>query len=229
MPVNNKPLVVFAIPSLVGGGAERVVVNLANQFSCNGYGVHILLLSGDKSSPYASQIDDRVEIVSLRSKQKQYNIFLKMLLVFPLLCKLMKYFQRHKPALIFANLCAPQIILASSLSETNPPVVIIEHSVAFPPNSVKTIRNRVIHILMACSYPKARKFVGVSRGVMNDFLSRGYVFVDQVTYIYNPIITTQIRKAIENKIEPDFFKSPYFFEYGKIGGSEKFSPIAASV
>ena len=47
LPPNSLPLVSIFLPSFESGGAEKVVVQLANQFSAYGLSVDIICINSD--------------------------------------------------------------------------------------------------------------------------------------------------------------------------------------
>lgn len=57
--------IVFVLPSMAGGGSERVVANLANYYVNNGYSVAILMFA---SNEVAYELDSRVETVLVGTK-----------------------------------------------------------------------------------------------------------------------------------------------------------------
>lgn len=54
--------IMFIIPRMVGGGAERVISVLANEFVNRGIGVKILMTSG---SDMAYKLDERIEVIQI--------------------------------------------------------------------------------------------------------------------------------------------------------------------
>ena len=65
--------IVFILPSLKGGGAERVIVTLANGFKKKGNEVYLLLINDEIA--YSKEIIDGVRIVNLGSKRVLFSIF----------------------------------------------------------------------------------------------------------------------------------------------------------
>ena len=57
-----KGKIVFVIPDMPGGGTERVVALLANEYAARGIAVSILLFAGHQT---AYPLDERIEVVSL--------------------------------------------------------------------------------------------------------------------------------------------------------------------
>ena len=54
--------IVFVIPDMPGGGTERVVALLSNEYAKKGHSVSIMLFAG-KETAYA--LDDRIEVISM--------------------------------------------------------------------------------------------------------------------------------------------------------------------
>ena len=67
-----KSISIF-VADLRGGGAERVMVTLANELANCGYRVDLLLLNAE--GPYLSEVSNRVEIVELKANRAIYSIF----------------------------------------------------------------------------------------------------------------------------------------------------------
>ena len=92
----NKKLTIF-LPTLMGGGAEKVMVTLANEFVERGIGVDLVLAKAQ--GPYLSQIDQRIMIVDLKSNKQ----------IFCLL-GLLKYLRKERPSVMLSALSTANII-----------------------------------------------------------------------------------------------------------------------
>ena len=76
----SKRIALFS-PSLDGGGAERVMMNLARGFIDRGYTVDLVLSSA--KGEYLEQLDSRVRLVDLRARRVATslpNLYLSLLL-----------------------------------------------------------------------------------------------------------------------------------------------------
>lgn len=60
------------LPSLRGGGAERVMVTLANGFAERGYSVDLVLASAE--GPYLGRVDDSVRVVDLKAGRVLHSL-----------------------------------------------------------------------------------------------------------------------------------------------------------
>ena len=86
--------IVFVLPDLPGGGSERVVAMLANEYVKRGYQVAILLFAG---SQVAYQLDERIEIF-IAGKASGGNPFIQLSRLF----KMRRYYKKNKSCYIFS-------------------------------------------------------------------------------------------------------------------------------
>ena len=83
--------VLFILPSLRGGGAERVMVTLLKHLNRDKFDLHLALVS--KEGPYLIEVPDDVPIYDLGVKRVRYA-FVPML----------KLIRRLKPDIVFSTL-----------------------------------------------------------------------------------------------------------------------------
>jgi glycosyltransferase involved in cell wall biosynthesis len=169
------------LPSLAGGGAERTVVNLANQFA--NYGHHVQLVTGKeqadelRSSKYIGLVDKKVALVELSvpaTIKKSLGIILG-------IRGLIKAF---KPDVIFSTrLPANLITLISMIGIRNVGRVIIRESVV----RSFTVRGDFKRWLVGLAYNRADKVISLSKGVAEDLIHEFGVVEDKVCVVYNPV------------------------------------------
>lgn len=86
--------IVFVIPDMPGGGTERVVALLSNEYARKGHSVSIMLFAGNQTA-YA--LDGRVEVVSMAGASSgSFRIRLKRL------DNMRRYFKKNKGCLIYS-------------------------------------------------------------------------------------------------------------------------------
>jgi glycosyltransferase involved in cell wall biosynthesis len=218
MSNQEKKLISFILPILVGGGLERVVVNLANQFARNGYPVDIVLWSGIAESPYNDDIDDSIKVISIRGPQKQYNFLIKGLVALFSLKKLIKYIAQANPGVIFASNCEHVTILANELTKNKAKLVVMIHMDPSFLSFLKMQGNNmgrlfILRMLSKWLYPKADRIIGVSKGIADFMIKDGIASQEKTGYIYNPAFTSSLRekskespthKWLLNKTRPVF-------------------------
>ena len=84
--------IVFILPDLRAGGAEKVCINLATDWISKGHSITFVLMNKEEGE-YLENISKKIRIVSLK-KKKLREIF------FPLI----NFFYNHKPDVIFAQM-----------------------------------------------------------------------------------------------------------------------------
>lgn len=179
------------VPSLNGGGAERIMVQLANLFSAQGHSVDLVLAKAE--GPYRSLVSSAVRVVDLKCSRVAWSIF-----------PLARYLRRECPdsmlsALGYANLAA---ICAKLVSRRNVRLVVAEHSTLSASNkTVKKLRVRMMPWIMRIAYPFADKVVTVSDGVAKDLIYTLGLESGTVETIYNPLDVDEIARLSRLPVE----------------------------
>lgn len=171
-----KKITIFT-SSLEGGGAERVIATLANNFVKNGHKVDLLLVRS--VGPFLSEIDEKVNIISLGATK---NIFS--------LLPLISFLRKNKPEVILSTLAMPNfiVILAKYLTRVNTRIVLREAITASVDDNFK--KKKFISLfpyLRKWTLNKANYIIAPSIGVCNDLVNSYGINQDKIKVIYNPI------------------------------------------
>ena len=67
-----KTKILFLIPSLVGGGAERTLINILKNFDYSLFEVHLVVV--DFNGVYCKQVPKEVKVISLFSNTKLVRV-----------------------------------------------------------------------------------------------------------------------------------------------------------
>lgn len=170
------------LPSLNGGGAERVLLNIANKLGEKGYNVSLVLAKAE--GPFLNQVSPRVSIVDLHSTRVLYSII-----------PLIRYLKKNRPKILLSALNYVNIIaiLATILSKNNNKVIISEHStLGQEKEHYINLRQKIIPILMKIFYPFADLVIAVSQGVADDLIKETRLSRSKIKVIYNPIVTEEL-------------------------------------
>jgi glycosyltransferase involved in cell wall biosynthesis len=174
----SRPALACFLPSLHGGGAERVIVNIAAGFAQRGVPTDIVLSRAE--GPYAAQVPAGVRIVDLSASRVLRSVL-----------PLAQYLRRERPrtllaALDYANIVA---IVAARLARTRTRTVISVHC-TFPKSSRRLIdvREAAIPWLLGRVHRWADAIVAVSEGVAVDLAATTGIPLGRIDVIYNPVI-----------------------------------------
>ena len=160
-----------------GGGAERVMLALANGYAKRGHRVDLLLAQVE--GPYLTQVHDSVRIVDLQSPRVLKAVY-----------PLSKYFRGHKldvvmTAMPHANIAASLALNLSGrrrgcrllVSERN------HFSSAKSSSLLSTLR-----LALRLFYRHADAVVAISRGVADDLSDVSGLSREQIAVVYNPLL-----------------------------------------
>lgn len=213
-----KRKIAFFLPNLGGGGAEKVMLNLAKVFAEDGFFIDMVLSKAE--GPLLKKVPDNVRIIDLNSKSVSFS-----------LPRLVSYLKMHQPSALLSALDHANVvaILAKSLSKM--PVKIIASVHTTITMSVKNSsywRGKLLPMFVKLCYPKADAIVVVSKKAAEDLLSVVKLKESQLKVIYNPVIDEDIFKLSEEPVEHPWFKEehiPVILGVGRLGREKDFSTL----
>lgn len=204
-----KKLAIF-LTDLGGGGAEKVMVNLANELVRRQFEVDLLLVK--REGAYLSQVSSAVNLIDLKTQ--------KLLASVP---KLVRYLRRDRPDTLLTALEDTNVVaIAARLLAKGLDAVAISHyskqakrSIKQSPRLIVTVHNnlsqeafsgegikrKLVPKLLKWIYPYADSVVAVSEGVAADLVNLG-VRQQQVRVIYNPILTPDFETLATAALAP---------------------------
>jgi glycosyltransferase involved in cell wall biosynthesis len=214
----TKQRVALFVPSLRGGGAERVMVTLANNFAARGLNIDLVLVKAE--GPYLSEVNPKVRILDLGASRVASSLL-----------PLMQYLQREQPdamlsALKHANVIA---IIAKKLSRAATRLVVSEHSTlsATAMSSAKG-RAKLMPWLMRISYPAANAVVAVSSGSADALAENIGLKRESISVVYNPFDCAYIRKLSLTSIDHPWFAAgqpPVILAVGRLTSAKDYPTL----
>jgi len=184
------------IPNFGGGGAERIMLRLANYFLTEGYLVDFIVIKDD--GPYRALLPDRAQLVVLNTKKTIFAI-----------PKLVQYLRRYKPDVLLSTLSTTNWVASFSvfLSFVNTRLVLRVAAVPFKQKN--DALSLLLYYLDKLIYPiiskKAFSVIGISKGVTYGIVNNLGVSSSKVKTIYNPAYE---KKILSQSAEPNFH--PWF-------------------
>jgi glycosyltransferase involved in cell wall biosynthesis len=166
-----------------GGGAERVMVNLANGFVEQGHSVDMVLVQ--KRGEYLAQLDPKIQLIDFNQR--------RLLASLP---RLVRYLKQNRPRNLVSALEDTNIlsICAAQLAGVGTKTVVTVHNhISSEAKNEPRLRRKIVPYLLRWFYPHANHIVAVSKGVAVDLARWAKVEPDKIQVIYNPIITATLR------------------------------------
>lgn len=191
----NAARIAIFLPSLNGGGAERVMVTLANAFAQRGYAVDLVLAAAQ--GPYLKDVSPDVCVVDLKAGR-----------VIKALLPLARYLRQERPvamlvAMTHANIVA---LLARMLARAPTRLVLSERStISVEYECAQGLAARIIYTLVRRLYTRADGIVAVSQAAATDLVRFAALPSRAVEVIYNPFELERIQtRAAETIVHPWF-------------------------
>jgi len=179
--------IAFILPDLKGGGAQKMIVNLANEFAERGYAVDLVLISSE--GIYHDLISDKVTLIEFKKSRSILG-----------LKNLIRYMHDKKPDVIISALFHVNLvtIFAKILSgEKGIKLIISErNNLSKRLTDMAWYQEVLIKFLVKRFYPKADHIVGISNGVCDDL--KEIINRDDVVSktIHNPVITPDFESKL---------------------------------
>ena len=203
------------LPNLGGGGAERMMVNLAHGLVSEGIKVDLVLASA--TGPYLKEVSQDLNIVDLQAQGVLKSI--------PALAA---YLRRTRPRIMlstlqYANLAA---LWARRLSGV-PTRVFLREANMLSVGGVSSPKNKLILSLVKRFYPWADSVIAVSDGVGADVGKFTGMDPDKIRTIYNPVVTEELLlKRLEPVPHPWFTETtPVILGVGRLTEQKGFATL----
>ncbi|GAA5337061.1 glycosyltransferase [Thermus antranikianii] len=203
------------LPSLEGGGAERVSLLLAQGLKERGAQVDLVLARAQ--GPYLAGVPSGVRVVDLKAPRVLFS-----------LPPLIAYLRREKPQALFSALTHANLIAlwAKGLARVPTRVFVAEHvPLRASQSGGMPLRGRVAHALLGWVYPKAHGVVAVSQGLAEELVEAFRVPRDKVRVIYNPVVSPELFQKAEEDLRHPWFEPgqpPVFLGVGRLSREKNF-------
>ena len=189
----DNGLIALLLPSLAGGGAERMTINLARGLAEQGRRVDLVL--GQAQGPYRSLVPEGVRRVDLDRRQ-----------MLATLGPLIGYLRRERPRALVAAMNHASIVAlwAARLSGTGTPVFAgVRSHLSLEARRSRLPGDRLMPLLARLFFPWAKAVIAVSGGVADDLRERVGLDPNLVRVIDNPVVTPDLAElAAEAPVHP---------------------------
>lgn len=218
VPMNNH--VALFLPSMRGGGAERVMMNLARDF--DGRGLKVDLVLANAEGPYLKEVPQSVRVIDLRSPRVLHSLL-----------RLVGYLRRERPDAMLSTMSNANVValLARKLSCARVRVVVREaNSLRLGESIRKHPRNRFIPLLRKWLYPSANGVVVLSASMANEVENELGREKAKITIIPNAANAKELEaKAKKNVDHPwlhdDSKHYPVVLAVGRLNAQKDFATL----
>lgn len=211
MSQHSERLALF-LPSLAGGGAERMMLNLVG--GCLAAGVPVDLVCASATGPYRALVPAGACLIDLGAGR-----------VLAALPGLASYLRRERPAALLAAMDHANLVAlwARGLARVPTRVVVsVRNQLSLEARHAPTRLGRLLPTLARQFYPGADGIVAVSQGVADDL--RGLIGAGPaVTVIPNPVVTDDLPALAAADLDHPWFapgEPPVVLAAGRLTGQK---------
>ena len=208
------------IQDLRGGGAERMMVNLANGMASRNLAVDLVL--AEATGPYVELVDPAVRMVDLRAKRVAASPW-----------ALAGYLRRERPdallsALLHVNVAA---LIARRLAPAGRLVISERNTVSVDLTNIGSRSIRLARWLARHLYARADGIIAVSQGVADDLVAFFGLPPERVCVINNPVVTPYLLRQAAAPLADAWFRDsdrPVILGIGKLWPQKDFGTLIAA-
>ncbi len=217
----QKVKALFFIPSLEGGGAERVMVEIISHINRERIKPVLVLLYPYENSPYRDFIPRGLKLIVVQRKSdssidklRQYAGFLRAVF-------------REKPHVIVSMLTHSNIMAISAGLLFRKKIIIGEHITLSEAAKTKAGRRMLwfsTTLLVKIFYRFSDKIIAVSEGVKADLVGEFNILPPNVEVIHNPTDLKCISELCNNPVAHVFFREgvPVILSVGRLVAQKGF-------
>jgi len=197
----------FILPALSGGGAERVLINLANYFAQQNFSVDLVVVN--KKGAYINKVSEHVNLINFNKNRVLLSIF-----------PLVDYFKNNQPYAVLTTMphMSLMVIIARFLSgiKTN---LVIRQPNFLSLNSGDKWWTKYYIKLICWFFNRADKVIGISHGVCEDLKQLG---LKECQTIHNPAVFPEMFELAKQKVDFNFDKKT-FIAVGRLTKQKNFT------
>ena len=216
----SKPCISLFVPNLDGGGAERVMLHLAEGFAEQKLQVDLVVAQAEGA--YLSKVPENVRLVNLAAKPP---------LILSKTLALRQYLQQEQPDFLISTLdILSSATWAKRLAGVDTKVVMYVQTNLSQQFQDRhgTLMQRVKWAAIQRFYPWADAIVTVSQGVADDLEKNAKIPRRQMTVIHNPVVTPNFSQKAQESVDHPWFSAdqpPVLLGVGRIVKQKSFATL----
>lgn len=217
---NKAPHVGIFVSTLNIGGAEKVAITLANEFTDQGISVDLIVMSS--TGALRTQVSPKVRVIDLGTNRGRRSLY-----------ALVAYMQKQQPQVVISLMTVPNLLLGLSklfVRSSTPLLVGSEHSTY---SDIYERENRNVFVFLAYSvaarigYRLLDMNIAVSEGVKLRMVHQRLVNPRKVKVISNPIEMKKIEKP--TGVTPGLRSSIQLLAVGRLNALKDYETMLRAV
>ncbi|MEM1326654.1 MAG: glycosyltransferase [Bacteroidota bacterium] len=191
--MSKEKHIAFILANYNGGGAERVMITMANELSQKGWRVDLIV--GNTEGHLKDLVLQSVQVHDLGFQSVSRGFI-----------KVIRYLRSHRPHILFSTLNHVNILatISARLSMTGVKVVLREaNTVSKVYQNMGKATQRDVK-LSKWVYPFAHRFVAVSEGVKKDMVDFFNLKEHRIEKIYNPVVASSMVQMADAPTEHEW-------------------------
>jgi len=204
------------LADLHGGGAERMMVNLASGLATRGHRVDLVL--ADANGPYLADLDREVRLIDLGTKRVSRSV-----------PGLVRYLRTERPRCLVSTLNHANVgaAIAHMIARVDCKHFIRE---ANTPSTIRhrTVKDRAVMWATRFAYRYADGVLAVSDGVAQDLRESFGLDGAKVTPLVNPVVTPDLLRMAAENVEHPWFQTgrpPVVLGVGRLHHQKDFASL----
>lgn len=190
--ISNKKKMLFIVPSMRGGGAERVISTLLQHLDHEKFELHLALIT--KEGKFLADIPSHVNLIDLDSKRVRNSIF-----------KIIKTINLVKPDIVFSTLGHLNLLISMLRPVLSKKIVFIGRE----SNTVSVINQlskspKLFDFLYRTFYSRFDHIVAQAEFMKKDLVDNYRINSNKITVINNPIDFKKIY-ALADEVSDQLF------------------------
>jgi glycosyltransferase involved in cell wall biosynthesis len=216
MHSDHSPRLAMFLPSLRGGGAERMMVNLLRGMTDAGIPVDLVLAQAEGT--FLSDVPPSVRVIDCRASHVRHAIW-----------PLARYLRRERPYGLLSRLCHANVAaaIARMLARVDTRLMMIEDSTLSANIAVGGLPRTMVE-LMRRLYPRADAIAAVSEGVARDLEIQLGLSLGRVRVIYNPVVDASLLSRAQLPPTHDWLdrpEVPVFLAVGRLNVAKDYETL----
>ena len=216
--LKSQRICVF-VPTLNQGGAERVMVKLANAFQARGYPVDLVVAT--LTGPHIREVADGVTVVDLGCSRTATAVW-----------PLMRYLRSHQPVGLLSTLTHANVVATIAVRLSGLRIRTVLREAGLPTLDTKQSRDKGPKGILKIAqwvFPYADCVVGVSNGVKDELVSM--LKIDNKVehlVIYNPVISDGLYQLADTPVAESLsnvFRKPVVLGVGRMAPEKDFATL----